>query len=396
MQAGPAHGKTAGRAARVLLDRQGLPHGISRQGAGFQQILKAARKHDLAPVLPGPRPHVDHIIRDGNHIPVVLHHKNRVPFVPQLPQQIVHAVDVPRVHPRAGLVKNIGQSGQTAAHVPDQLQPLGLPAGQGRRLPVQMQVGQTDRDHPVQPLRQSLHQHVHRRVCDLQQNLAEPGQLHLTHVRDGIAVYLTAQSRPVQPLPMALRTLHPGDHALGLLPGMPALIADIPVQQRFRIFVVQARHLGILRLPRSVPGTVQQQIILFLGVLPHRLVQVEQAGGGVLLPVPGTRAEQGILDTALVPGLVPVDHRLHVQPCNRSQARTGPAHPVGVIEGKAGSRAHIGAPDSRKQQPQAGVQAADGAHRGAGVSAQGRLIHHHGSRQVVDSLHRRFGIFWEP
>ena len=177
---------------------------------------------------------------------------------------------------------------------------------------------------------------------------------------------------------------------------MPALIADIPVQQRFRIFVVQARHLGILRLPRAVPGTVQQQVILFRCVLPHRLIQVEQAGGGVLLPVPGTGAEHGILNAALVPGFVPIDYGLHVKPWDRSQTRTGPAHPVGIVERKAGSRAHIGSPNPRKQQPQAGVQAADGAHRGAGVSAQGRLVHHHGGRQVVDALHRRFGIFWKP
>lgn len=56
----------------------------------------------------------------------------------------------------------------------------------------------------------------------------------------------------------------------------------------------------------------------------------------------------------------------------------------------------MGPADPRKQQPQAGIQAADGAHRGAGVPAQGGLVHHHRGGEVVDALHCRFWVFGQP
>ena len=255
-----------------------------------------------------------------------------------------------------------------------------------------MQVGQADLNHPVQALNQSIHQNVHRRIVYLRQDLPEPGQFHAAEVRDGITVYPAAEGGRVQPLPVAVGALHLGNQALGLLLGVSAFLADVPVQKRLGVLVVQPGHLRVLRLAPAVPGAVEQEVVFLFGIRPDGLVQVKQAGLGVLLPVPGPGPVEGILDAALVPGFIQVQDRLHVHLCDFPQAGAGLAHAVGVVEGEVGGRAHVGLPDAGKQEPQAGVQPADGPHGGAGVPAQRRLVHHHGGRQVVDALHRRLGI----
>ena len=108
------------------------------------------------------------MVGDGDHVLVVLHHQNRVALVPELPQQVVHAVNVTGVHPGAGFVEDIGHACQAAAHVPHQLESLGLAAGEGRCIPVQMEIGQANLNHPVQPFDDGLHQHptVWSVICD--------------------------------------------------------------------------------------------------------------------------------------------------------------------------------------------------------------------------------------
>ncbi|MPN45128.1 hypothetical protein SDC9_192695 [bioreactor metagenome] len=70
------------------------------------------------------------MVGDGDHIPVVLHHQHRVALVPELPEQGVHTVNIPGVQADTGLVENIGHACQSAAHIPHQLEPLCLAAGQ--------------------------------------------------------------------------------------------------------------------------------------------------------------------------------------------------------------------------------------------------------------------------
>ena len=163
---------------RRLLDGQYLPHCLSCQGIGQKQLRIAARKYNFSSVLSGPRSHVNHMVGNGNHILVMLHHQNRVAFVPELPQQIVHPVNVPGMHSGTWFIKDIGQAGQAAAHVPDQLQALGFAAGKGGRFTVQVKVGKAYFNQPVQTFDDGLHQDVHPLVGNPSQNFPKSGQLH--------------------------------------------------------------------------------------------------------------------------------------------------------------------------------------------------------------------------
>ncbi|MPN43825.1 hypothetical protein SDC9_191386 [bioreactor metagenome] len=69
--------------------------------------------------MPCLRPHVDYMIRNRDHILVMLDYKNGIPLVPKFLKQVIHTVDIPGMHPSAWLVKDIGHPGQTASHVPD-------------------------------------------------------------------------------------------------------------------------------------------------------------------------------------------------------------------------------------------------------------------------------------
>ena len=159
----------------------------------------------------------------------MLHHKHRISLVAELPQQLVHTVDVAGMHPGAGLIEDIGHPGQAAAHIPDQLQPLRLSAGQRRRFTVQVEIGQSDPDHPVQSLDKRLHQQGYRRVCDLRQHPAQLRQLQPTHIRDRIAGDLAAQRRLVQPFSMAVRAFQFGYQILRFFLCVPAFAADVAV-----------------------------------------------------------------------------------------------------------------------------------------------------------------------
>ena len=64
------------------------------------------------------------MIRNGNHILIMLNHQDRIALVPQLHQKAVHTAHIAGMHPGAWLVKYIGHAGKAAAHIPHQLQPL--------------------------------------------------------------------------------------------------------------------------------------------------------------------------------------------------------------------------------------------------------------------------------
>ena len=153
--------------------------------------------------------------------------------------------------------------------------------------------------------------------------------------------------------------------------------------------------LGKARPVRRIRA-VKQVIALRLGKVLPLLVQREQAGLGVLPPVPVVHVEGRQIGHALVPGLLRVDASLDVHRHDLADAGALRAHAVGIIEGKVGRRAHMGRADARIEQAQRGVHVADGAHGGAGVAAQPGLIHDHRGGEVVDALHLRLFILGQP
>jgi len=58
-------------------------------------------------VLAGPHAHVDHVVRDGDHVRVVLHHQDGVALIAKLPQDGDQALVVARVQSDGRLVEHV-------------------------------------------------------------------------------------------------------------------------------------------------------------------------------------------------------------------------------------------------------------------------------------------------
>ena len=85
---------------------------------------------------------------------VVLHHQHGVALVAQGLQQFVHAVDIARVQPDAGLVENIHGVHQAAGQVLDDFDPLRLAARERVGGAVEAQILQADVGQALQALDQ--------------------------------------------------------------------------------------------------------------------------------------------------------------------------------------------------------------------------------------------------
>ncbi len=129
MDAGVPHGKKGFRRPGPVFQRNDLLHGLAGFGAGEQQGLVASLKQNLTAVFARQWAHVNDLIGNGDHIPVVLHYQHGIALVPQALQKPGHAVHIPGVHSGAGLIKDVSHAGQAASHVAYQLQALGLAAG---------------------------------------------------------------------------------------------------------------------------------------------------------------------------------------------------------------------------------------------------------------------------
>ena len=146
---------------------------------------------------------------------------------------------------------------------------------------------------------------------------------------------------------------------------------------------------------RSVRAVEQMVPLRFRKVLPL-FVQGEDAGFGVLLPVPVAHMEGRQVGHSLVPCLFRVDTALNVHRHHLADAGALRAHTVGIVEGKIRGGAHIGFPDAGIEQPQRGVHVADGSHRGPGVAPQAALINDDRGGEVVDTLHFGLFVFGQP
>ena len=97
---------------------------VAGERIGFEQASKVALVNDLTAFTPGTRPHIHQIICPFDNIRIVLHYNHRVPFVAQLLQELVQAVDIARVQSDTRLVKDIHDIHQAAVEVLDDLDSL--------------------------------------------------------------------------------------------------------------------------------------------------------------------------------------------------------------------------------------------------------------------------------
>jgi hypothetical protein len=65
----------------------------------LQQCLQRTGEDDPPTLLAGAKSHVDHGVRDLDHVGVVFDHEHGVPLVAQLPQDRDQPLVVPRVEP---------------------------------------------------------------------------------------------------------------------------------------------------------------------------------------------------------------------------------------------------------------------------------------------------------
>ena len=244
----------------------GLPAGQvrpgQRVGAG-QQLGDRAGDHDVAAVLPRPRPDVHHPVRGPDRVLVVLHHDQRVAQVAQPQQGLEQPVVVPLVQPDGRLIQHVEHPDEAGADLGGEPDPLGLAAGQRGRGPVQGQVVEPDVEQEAHPGVDFLHDAHGDLLIPVGQFQGEQqlGQLadgQRAHLGDGAAVHRHRQRHRLEPgavtgrarhlahepgellparvgLRLGVPPLDPGDHALErgvvrALPAVPVLVPDVDLQ----------------------------------------------------------------------------------------------------------------------------------------------------------------------
>ena len=83
----------------------------TRDGLALPQTRDGALEADGATGRTGAGAEVDDAVGDGDRLGFVLDDEHCVPLVPKLQQQVVHPLDVVRVHADRGLVEDIGDVG---------------------------------------------------------------------------------------------------------------------------------------------------------------------------------------------------------------------------------------------------------------------------------------------
>ncbi len=130
-----AHGnRRAAPGAPASGDGDGAPAG--EEGAGERPLGgedrgQVARRHHLAAVDPGTRPHVDDEIGGADRLLVVLHHHHRVAEVAQAAEGCQEPVVVALVEADGGLVEDVHHPHQGGADLGGEADPLPLAAGKG-------------------------------------------------------------------------------------------------------------------------------------------------------------------------------------------------------------------------------------------------------------------------
>ena len=110
----------------------------------FPETVDGAGEGDLSPGAARAGTEVDDVVGDENRLGLVFDDEDRVAFVPQRQQQVVHRSDVVRMQADRRLVEDIGDVRERRAQVADQFDPLRLSPGQRSRRSVQGQISEAD------------------------------------------------------------------------------------------------------------------------------------------------------------------------------------------------------------------------------------------------------------
>jgi hypothetical protein len=148
------------------------------QGVTAPQAADGALEDDLAAGGAGAGAEVHDVVGDRDHRRLVLHHEHRVALVPQPQQQVVHPLDVMRVHADGGLVEDVGDVGERGAEVADHLDALCLAAREGARGAVEREVAKPDLGERVEGAPQRRQQGGGGRLSEAPHPAGEVGDLH--------------------------------------------------------------------------------------------------------------------------------------------------------------------------------------------------------------------------
>ena len=114
------------------------------QRAAGPQPLDGALEHHLAAGGAGAGAEIDDVVGDLDRLRLVLDDQHGIALVAQPQQQLVHPLDVVRVHPDRRLVEQVGDVGERRSEVADHLGALRLAARQRPRRTVEAEIPQPD------------------------------------------------------------------------------------------------------------------------------------------------------------------------------------------------------------------------------------------------------------
>src|SRR6266540_3757441 len=302
-------------------------------GASGDEVGGGALEDDPAAVVAGAWAEVDDVVGDRDRLRLVLHEQHRVALVAQLPQQVVHALDVVGVHPDRRLVEYVGDVGERGPEVTDHLGALRLATRQRARQAVEAEVAEPDLRERIEGLPQRGEQRRHRRLVEAAHPRGEVGDLHRAGVGDVDPVDLRRSSCLAEPGAAALGAGGEGDRP-------PHEGADVRLQ---RVDVLGQHRLLDLR-DQTLVGQVdavdldlgrllvEQVVELSLGELADRLVRVEEAAATEDAAVPAVHAVTGDRERTLVERLAVVVQLRQVEVGDRAPAFAARTHAAGDAE----------------------------------------------------------------
>src|SRR5699024_1340281 len=149
-----------------VLERGGVSEVATGQGVAATQLVDGAGEGDLSPAAPGPGTEVDDVIGDEDRPRLVFDDEDGVALLAQRQQQIVQRPDVVRVQTDRRFVEDIRDIGQRRTEMADELDPLGIAAGQGTGRTIEGQVAEADVGEGPHIGAQRPDQRTRRRVLD--------------------------------------------------------------------------------------------------------------------------------------------------------------------------------------------------------------------------------------
>ena len=134
--------------------------------AALSQRSDRALEHQLPAGGTGAGAEIDDVIRNRDHLRLVLDDEDGVALVAEPQQQGVHPLDIVRVQPDRRLVEDVGHVGERRPEVADHLRTLRLAARQRTGRPVETEVAKPDLHERVERVSQFRQERRDRRLVE--------------------------------------------------------------------------------------------------------------------------------------------------------------------------------------------------------------------------------------